>query len=384
MPSSTSNFKRILRLPRLFFRTPTPAESVHGGPPLEFERPIPVLPWRGMTVVAVLIVWAATFAWELHVRSVGYTPTLNDTEDLWTQVRRRVQPESLVIVGDSRPLFDLDLDELEKGLGKRPIQIALAGSCAYPVLADLINDDKFHGTVICSIVPGMFFVPGGPLLETSEKALKRYRTQTVAQRASHHLGMFLEEHIAFLKQEDLTLERLLGKLPIPNRPNAHVPPTFPPDFQTVDHERRMRMTENCAQPGDLQTRIQQIWLPLFTPPPPPSYVPREIFMEQMGKAVEARFRDTVAAVNKLRGRGGKIVFVRFPHSGELKNLEDRLSPRAKTWDPLIKSTGVPGIYYSDFPELSGFNCPEWSHLSAGDSVEFTKRLVPHLRTALGM
>ena len=382
MPSSTSNFKRILRLPRLFFRPPTPEESVHGGPPLEFERPIPALPWRGMTVIVVLIVCAATFAWELYVRSIGYAPTLNDTEDLWTQVRRRVQPESLVIVGESRPLFDLDLDELEKGLGKRPIQIALAGSCAYPVLADLINDDKFHGTVICSIVPGMFFVPGGPLLETSEKALKRYRTQTVAQRASHHLGMFLEEHIAFLKQEDLTLERLLAKLPIPNRPNAHVPPTLPPDFQTVDHERRMRMTENCAQPGELQMRIQQIWLPLFTPPPPPSYVPKEVFLEQMGKAVEARFRDTVAAVNKLRSRGGKIVFVRFPHSGELKKLEDRLSPREKTWDPLIKSTGAPGIYYSDFPELSGFNCPEWSHLSAGDSVEFTKRLVPHLRTAL--
>lgn len=146
MPSSISNFKRILRLPRLFFRPPTPEESVHGGPPLEFERPIPALPWRGLTVIAVLIVCAATFAWELYVRSIGYAPTLNDTEDLWTQVRRRVQPESLVIVGESRPLFDLDLDELEKGLGKRPIQIALAGSCAYPVLADLVNDDKFHGT----------------------------------------------------------------------------------------------------------------------------------------------------------------------------------------------------------------------------------------------
>jgi hypothetical protein len=107
-------------------------------------------------------------------------------------------------------------------------------------------------------------------------------------------------------------------------------------------------------------------------------------MEQMGKAVEARFHDTVAAVNKLKARGGKIVFVRFPNSGELKALENRLSPRAQTWDPLIQSTGGPGIYYEDFPELSTFTCPEWSHLSAGDSVEFTKRLVPHLRTALGM
>jgi len=335
-------------------------------------------------VTVVLLVFGAALAWELYVRSIGYAPTLNDTDDLWTQVRRRVEPESFVIVGDSRPLFDLDLDELEKGLGKRPVQLAIAGSCAYPVLADLVNDETFHGTVICSIVPGMFLAPGGPLLKTSEKALKRHHSQTVAQRASHHLGMFVEEHIAFLKQEDLTLERLLAKLPIPNRLNAQVPPIFPPYFQTVDNERRMRMTEKCAQPGELQTRIQNIWLPLFTPPPPPSYVPREIFMEKMGQAVEARFRDTVATVNKLRARGGRIIFVRFPNSGELKALEDRLSPRERTWDPLIKSTGAPGIYYSDYPELSGFNCPEWSHLSAGDSVEFTKRLVPHLRTALGM
>jgi hypothetical protein len=383
MPLFTSNFKRILRLPRLFFRKPTPSESVHGGPPMEFERPIPLLPWRGTTVIVVLVVLAASFAWELYVRSLGYAPTLNDTEDLWAQVRSRIQPESLVIVGDSRPLFDLDLDELEKGLGKRPVQLALPGSCAYPVLAEVANDEKFHGTIICSIVPGMFFAPGGPLLETSEKALKRYRTQTLAQRASHHLGMWLEEHIAFLKQEDLTLEMLLQRLPIPNRPYAQVPPTFPPYFQTVDRERRARMIEQCAQPGsELQRRIQQIWLPLFTPPPPPSYVPREVFGKQMGQAIEQRFKDTVAAVEKLRARGGKIVFVRFPNSGELKVLEDRLNPRARDWERLLKETKVPGIYYEDYPELSSFTCPEWSHLSAGDSVEFSKRLIPHLRAAL--
>src|SRR3984893_15183409 len=100
MPSSTSNFKRILRLPRLFFRKPTPSESVHGGPPLEYERPIPPIPWRGITVVVVLIVIAASVALELYARSSGYGPTLNDNEDLWTTARRRVKPESIVIIGD--------------------------------------------------------------------------------------------------------------------------------------------------------------------------------------------------------------------------------------------------------------------------------------------
>ena len=107
-------------------------------------------------------------------------------------------------------------------------------------------------------------------------------------------------------------------------------------------------------------------------------------MAKIGEAIGGRFRDTAAAIEKIRARGGKIVFVRFPHSGGLKKLENRDMPREKTWDPLLKMTGAPGIYYSDFPELSGFNCPEWSHLSAGDSVEFSKRLVPHLRAALKM
>src|ERR1700686_1389 len=213
-----------------------------------FERVIPPLPWRGITVIVALLIIGAATGWELYVRAIGYVPTLNDTEDLWVQARRRVEPESLVIVGESRPLFDLDLDELQKGLGKRPIQLAMAGSCAYPVLAELAKDERFHGTVICSIVPGMFFAPGGPLLETSEKALKRYRNQTPAQRLSHHFGMFLEEHISFLKQAHLSLDILLKRVRIPNRSYAQIPPMFPPYSQPVDRERRMRTIQQCANP----------------------------------------------------------------------------------------------------------------------------------------
>jgi hypothetical protein len=386
MPSSTSNFKRKLRLPRLFFRQPTETESVHGGPPLEYERPIPQLPWRDIAVAVVLIVIAAACAWELYCRSIGYGPTLNDNEDLWTSARRRVTPESIVIIGDSRGWYDLDLDELQKGLRKRPVQLAMGGSCAYPVLADLANDENFHGTIICSVVPYLFFAPpGSPPMERAEKGVKRFHNQTPAQRVSEYLGMPLEEHVAFLKPDDLSLEALLNRLPITNRPGALVPPRFPPYFQTEDRERRARMWEKCAEPGsDLAKRIQQIWIPLFTPPPPPTYIPKDVFFAQLNEGIKKRFADVTAAVEKIRSRGGKIVFVRFPNSGGLKELEDRITPREKTWDPLLKMTNAPGIYYSDFSDLSGFNCPEWSHLSAGDSVEFSKRLVPHLRDALKM
>jgi hypothetical protein len=384
MPSFISNFKQRLRLPRMFFRKPTREEQIHGGPPLEFERPIPPAPWRGIAVVITIVVIVATAAWELYCRSIGYSPTLSDNQDLWTSRRRSVQPESLVIVGDSRAWYDVDLDEFEKGLGKRPIQLAMGGACAWPVLEDLAKDETFHGTIVCSVVPRLFFAPAGePPMERAGKAVKRFYSQTPAQRASQYLGMWLEEHVAFLKPEKLSLEDYLGALPIPNRPGALVPPRLPPYFATLDHERRARMWEKCAQRGSsLAKEIQQIWIPLFTLPPPPSYIPKDVFMAKMKEGFEKRFADVTAAVEKIRGRGGRIVFVRLPHSGGLKELEDRTTPRAQTWDPLLKMTAAPGIYYSDFPELSGFDCPEWSHLTAGDSVEFSKRLVPHLRDAL--
>jgi hypothetical protein len=369
MPSSTSNSERT--------NVATAAAAVG-----DFERPIPELPWTAIVTSVVLLTLALGTAWELRARAHGYRPTLNDTFDLWAEQRRAVKPDSIVIIGDSRPFFDLDLDRLEAGLGKRPIQLALPGSCAYPVLADLANDPAFHGTIICSVVPAMYFAPGGPLLQNSESALKRYHNQTWSQRISQTLSERLEAEIACLKEDDLTLSALLGSLPIPDRPGALIPPKLPPYFSSLDADRRARMFEACAQPGPLQDRVKFGWIPLFTPPPPPTYVPREAYAAGVGKAIEARFTDTVAAVEKLRARGGRIVFVRFPVSGALKQLEDKATPKAGPWTRLLKMTNVPGIYFEDYPELAGFQCPEWSHLSAADSVVFTERLVPHLREAL--
>jgi hypothetical protein len=347
-----------------------------------FKRDIPALPWRGITVTVVVGVLVAVAAWEVYCRSLGYEPTFNDTDDLWAEARRRVEPESVVIIGDSRAWFDSDLDELEHGLGKRPVQLALPGSGPYPVLDDLANDDRFHGTVICSVVPGLFFAPAGPPMQRPSGAVKRFHGQTWAQRISHQISVPLEKSFAFLKQEDLTMAALLLDLPIRDRPNAQVPPRTPPYFCSIDRERRARMLEQAARPGPLQEKVKGRWLRLFTPPPPPSYVPPDIFAAKTKEAIQARFQNTKIAIDKIRARGGKIVFVRFPMTGALKEHEDKFTPRAQTWDPLLQATNVPGIYFEDFPELSSFNCPEWSHLSAGDSVEFTKRLVPHLRTAL--
>jgi len=349
----------------------------------EFQRVIPARPWRGMLLATLALTVVATVAWEIRARALGYAPTLNDTSDVWADRREAVQPDSLVIIGDSRALFDIDLDAMEQGMGQRPVQLSLVGSCAYPVLENLADDPTFHGTVVASIVPLMWLAPPpSPPYQNSRKAITRYQTRTAAHRASNRIALFLEERIAFLKQEDLTSARLLERIEVPSRAAYQGPPRLPPYFSTMDRERDTKMFADAARPGPLQERIKSGWLPLFTPPPPPRYVPAEVFARGMDAAIAARFTDTAAAVKKIRARGGKVVFVRYPVTGPLKAHEDKLTPKAGPWSKILADTGAPGIYFEDHPELAAFDCPEWSHLSAPDATEFTKRLVPHLQAAL--
>lgn len=350
----------------------------------DFTRVVPNVPWKGVLAATALLTLTATVGWELAARSKGYGPSIDDNPDLWAEQRSRVQPDSLVLVGTSRMLFNADLDVMEQAFGRRPIQLALAGSSPFPILENLAHDESFRGTVILDIVPAMFLAPGGPPMEVSQKALRRYREWTLAQRWSHQIGKVLDTRLAFLNQEDLTLTKLLERVELPERAAYKTPPKLPPYFFAVDGDRRGRMVPEAAVIGSpLQQRVAHGWLPLFSPPPPPSFIPAEQFMAMMGRAIEARFGQTVKLIADIRARGGRVVFVRMPVQGPLVEREELLAPLAATWHRLIRENGVPAINFADHPELSSFTLPEWSHLSAPDSVEFTKRLVPHLQRALG-
>ncbi|HEX2099823.1 MAG TPA: hypothetical protein VHF69_04115, partial [Candidatus Synoicihabitans sp.] len=89
---------------------------------------MPDVPWRRVLIGVAVLTATLTLAWEIHARASGYQPTLNDTPDLWAEARSSVAPDSIVLIGTSRMLFDLDLDLLEQGLGRRPKQLAIVGS----------------------------------------------------------------------------------------------------------------------------------------------------------------------------------------------------------------------------------------------------------------
>lgn len=71
-----------------------------------------------------------------------------------------------------------------------------------------------------------------------------------------------------------------------------------------------------------------------------------------------------------------MVLFRPPSSGPFLDRENRLLPREKTWDLLVERTGLPAIHFEDYPELQGYELPEWSHLSESEARRFTAALVP--------
>ena len=103
MPSSTSSFKTY-----------------------ELKRIVPKHHWVLLALLTVAFTAALTLGWELYCRHLGYAPSLNDTEDLWSSRRSLIDedPNRTVVIGASRALFDFNMDVYEKAMGERPLQLA--------------------------------------------------------------------------------------------------------------------------------------------------------------------------------------------------------------------------------------------------------------------
>lgn len=344
--------------------------------------------WPRSAVVALLLLLTAVTAWELRVRAEGYAPCRNDSSDLWARTRARVgdDPGQLVLIGSSRILFDLDLATCRDSLGvTTPVQLAMPGTNPLALLEDLAQATDFRGTLLLGATPGLWFVPMGEPVARARQAVGRFHNWSPSQRVGLEIAEELQTRLAFINAEDLALTMLMQRLDVPDRPGAapNIPPPGPPYFAWPDAHRQNRMWAQCGFGTPLAERIQQIWLPLFTPPPPPPHLSPEEFGEMMAGHMEATLGRIAAACETLRARGARIVWVRPPSSGRLRALEGETTPREAFWDRMLAASGAPGIHFEDHPELAGFACPEWSHLTAADAVRYSRALMPHLKRALG-
>ena len=85
-----------------------------------------------------------------------------------------------------------------------------------------------------------------------------------------------------------------------------------------------------------------------------------------------------AAVDKIRARGGDVVFVRPPSAPQLRVNEEAQVPKAKGWDVLLRNTKASASTSTTCRHAQGLTLPEWSHLTRKCARVFTDAYVRRL------
>jgi hypothetical protein len=219
------------------------------------------------------------------------------------------------------------------------------------------------------------FSPATFITEKSAvEALAYYESETPAQRTSAMLGHTLESYIAFLEEGKFGISNLLNDLQLPSRPGIFIFPSMPHEFAVANYDRQTSMTPMFLTNPELIKRQTDCWIRLGAANKAHGIT---------GEALENILKEMKDSVDKIRGRGGKVVFVRMPCSGTYLESETAAYPREEYWEQLLKYTNTPGIHYADYPAIANFVCPEWSHLQPKDVLTFTNELVRILREEHG-
>ena len=323
----------------------------------------------GWLAVALLLLFV--FGWEFFWRSQGFQNSYNDDESLWTYTRTKIHntsPAQPVIIGSSRVKFDIDQSTWQKMSGHQPVQLALVGTSPRPVLTDLANDSTFKGTLLIGVTEGLFFTgDGSPMEIEARKRIGFYPKWSLSQQISFRINQVLEGLFIFLDIDRFSLNSLLKRLPIESRPGVFVFPNFPLQMSETLPNRQAVFTDAFVADTAVQHGVQHVWSYLGMVNPNMRGVG--------GDTLTRLFHDVAQSVNKIKQRGGKVLFLRMPSSDPVWKTEQQAFPRKLYWDRLLAETRTTGIHFSDYPALSKYNCPDWSHLKPEDTKTFTADLI---------
>ncbi len=329
-------------------------------------------------ILMLIIVVITTAFCEISLRNKGNIISYDDGPPMWSDKRAMVyepKNQAIVFIGSSRIKYDLDIPTWQILTGIHAVQLAVEGSSPRPALEDLANDPNFKGRLIVDITEILFFSNGSPREKILKEGIKYFHDCTPAQKASFFLNKPLESQFVFLDKDYFSLNSQLDALKIPSRPGVFMMPIFPIGFNRMTFDRQEYMTAGFAADTNQRNQVKEIWqnLSKMSKLAPP-----------MTEAELTKIFESVKkATDKIKARGGEVLFVRTPSSGPFLQGEKMGFPREKYWDHLLAVTHCPGIHFLDYPAIDHFECPEFSHLSRLDAAIFTKNFIAILEKDKG-
>jgi hypothetical protein len=324
-------------------------------------------------IFAAILVLVSFTGWELYLRSTLATGAYDDTSGLWANIRKRAtlpKEKATVFIGSSRIKYDLDQPTWKALTGETPVQLAIEGATPIPVLKDLAGDTDFKGKLVIDVTEILFFSNAPPIVSEPVKHIQYFHNETPSEKFSFAVNKYTDGNLCFLDKDYYSLNAMLEKLEVPSRKEVFVFPWFPPDFDRTDYDRQSRMTDRFLQDTAQQHRVQWIWKYLgdHALSGPPKEEQLTAFLTQLKQYTD-----------KIKARGGEVVFVRTPSSGPFLQGENMAYPKEQYWNRILAVTGCQGFHFEDDAATAHMQCPEFSHLKPADAAFYTSALVKQLQ-----
>jgi len=299
--------------------------------------------------------------YECYLRSRGFTPCIVDDKALWAYHRAQVygsRSQLIVLLGASRMQLDIVPRELRRMFPCYDVvQLAIDGKNPLYTLRDLAEDERFHGIVLCSVTELAFSRENWD--DQKDFVDYYHKSFTLDKRINRIVKTLFEKHfviadpyVKFRKVFDYFLRR--GRM---------LPPryliTFPDRSRSADYSK----TNQKEQMAFRIKRIKEI----YRDNPPPTE-------EEWHK----EFQGVESLIRKITDRGGRVVFLRLPSTGQHGEIDERFYPKRLYWDRFAAQTSATTIHFKDFPSLERYICPDGSHLDGKDAQMFTRDLARQL------
>ena len=315
--------------------------------------------WKRSWILAIVVSLVFLSCLEYFWRSQGHQPAIVDDMRLWSLQRDKVgtTAHEVVLLGSSRMQADVSTKTLKELLPTyNIINLSTDGSCANAALRDLAEDEKFSGLVLCDMTAQCLLFGDGKIL--GQHAYPRYyhRVFNLNNKINRIIATTVQKKLTVVDPY-LNLQKILG-LVLTKRELRQ------PNYLTTD-EDRTRSADYTKTNLGLHTakRIENI----------------KVFYQKLYPSIKKDlFHDNVKslenAVKRIQMRGGKVVFIRFPVSGEHWDIDEKYFPKEIYWDLFSHITNAETIHFKDVKFLSNFDCPDTSHLDVRDKPEFTRQL----------
>ena len=304
--------------------------------------------WIGAIGIAISLIGISEIFWRSH----GHKPSVVLDKHLWAYHRQSVSnsPDQVVLIGTSRMRFGFSTETFRHRFPKhRLAMLAVNGRYPMATLRDLSDNPRFKGTVICDVAMSYFddarFNDQQELVDHCHATRKHQLFEPVVRAWLQDRFVVLNPNVSVqhIVKEILRYRRL----PEPRFVTTRFDGSGHADYAWRRIQEQRREEERTK-----------------------SSFPR--------KANSFSWKN-VAAVRKMVSRinenGGKVVFVRFPSTGEHWSSWDRRFPKREFWDRLKEMTGATTVHFIDVPKMTELECPDGVHLDYRDSPRFTSTLI---------